>query len=101
MPHKTYKPKPIDTTSVTLDAQLTDLTERLAEHTHDLWALERMAQGWKLGAKRNDSTKEHPCLVSYADLPDSEKVFDRKTVLGTLQAIIALGYRIEPPQHKK
>jgi ryanodine receptor 2 len=33
--------------------------------------------------------------VSYADLPDSEKQYDRNAAMETLKAIVALGYRIE------
>ena len=41
--------------------------------------------------------KKHPCLIPYADLPESEKTYDRETALGTLRAILALGYTIQPP----
>jgi hypothetical protein len=33
--------------------------------------------------------------VSYEELPESEKQYDRITVLGVLKTILALGYRIE------
>ena len=89
-----YEPSPIDTSGVTLTDEIVDLTERLAENTHDLWARQRMAEGWRYGPKRDDTTKEHPDLVPYGDLPDSEKEYDRKTAMETLKAIIALGYRI-------
>lgn len=91
-----YIPQPIPVAQSELPAQINELTERLAENTHDLWALERQAQGWTYGPERNDSTKQHPCLVAYARLPESEKTYDRNTALGTLKAIMALGYKIEP-----
>jgi len=90
-----YIPKPIDASKVALPGDLVDLTERLAENAHDLWAAERMAQGWVYGPRRDDSAKTHPDLVPYRDLPESEKEYDRKAAMGTLKAIIALGYRIE------
>jgi hypothetical protein len=90
----TYTPKPIDTSKVVLPAGLTELTERLAENAHDVWAIQRLAQGWTCGPTRDDHAKTHPDLVPYADLPDSEKQFDRSTAMGTLKAIIALGYSI-------
>jgi hypothetical protein len=90
----TYTPKPIETSGVTLPPDLLALTERLAEHTHDMWSLKRIADGWTLGPARDDANKKHPCLVPYADLPDSEKEYDRATALGTLKAILALGYTI-------
>ena len=90
-----YRPKPIETAMVTLPRELTDLTELLAESTHDHWALQRMAEGWAYGPVRDDQAKTHPDLVPYGELPESEKEYDRRTAMETLKAIIALGYRIE------
>ena len=92
---KTYTPQPINTSAVALPESLQALQERLAENAHDVWATQRLAQGWTYGPSRNDATKQHPCLVSYEDLPESEKEYDRKTATETLKAIMALGYRIE------
>ena len=92
-----YEPRPIATNEIELPAELVELTERLAENAHDIWAQRRMAEGWTLGPKRDDAAKLHPDLVPYAELPESEKEYDRSTAMETLKAIIALGYRIEPP----
>ncbi len=90
-----YRPRPIDTSGVQLPADLEPLVERLAENAHDLWAARRIADGWTWGPQRDDAAKKHPCLVPYADLPESEKGYDRDAVLGTIRAVLALGYRIE------
>ena len=90
-----YQPKPIETAAIQLPAELLGLTERLAENAHDVWAALRVAQGWTYGPKRDDAAKRHPDLVPYADLPESEKQFDRDTAMETLKAIISLGYKIE------
>lgn len=90
-----YQPAPIPTEHVALSPELHALTERLAEHAHDLWAAQRIKDGWTFGPKRDDVAKHHPCLIPYADLPESEKEYDRNASLGTLKAILALGYRIE------
>ena len=92
-----YRPSPIDTSAVSLDEKLEALTERLAEHAHDLWAIQRLTDGWSLGPARDDDRKLHPCLVPYEELPEREKQYDRVAVIGTLKAILALGYRIERP----
>jgi hypothetical protein len=89
-----YQPKPIDTSHVALPREISDLTERLAENSHDLWARQRLADGWTYGDRRDDEDKRHPCLIPYAELPDSEKVYDRNSAMETLKAIMALGYRI-------
>ncbi len=90
-----YQPKPIDTSQVTLTAEYLKLTELLAKNTHELWAQQRLSEGWKYGSQRDDVRKEHPCLVPYEDLPESEKQYDRITTLGVLKTVLALGYRIE------
>lgn len=94
----TYKPTPIDTSAVSLPAELRTLTEELAENTHDIWAAQRIAEGWSYGPQRDDAKKLHPCLMPYDQLPESEKEYDRVTSLGALKAILSLGYRILPPR---
>ncbi len=91
-----YIPKPIDISEVELSREILDLTEILARNTHDSWAQERMEEGWTYGPERNDKSMQHPCLVPYEDLPDSEKMYDRTTALRTIKAVIALGFNIDP-----
>jgi hypothetical protein len=90
----TYQPRPIDTRNVVLSDDLLSLLERLAANNHDHWAAQRIAEGWTYGSERSDAKKEHPDLVAYAELPDSEKVYDRNSVKSTLEAILAFGYSI-------
>ena len=90
-----YVPNPIDTSGVKLGAELEQLTEKLAKNAHDQWALQRIKDGWVLGDKRDDDKKTHPWLISYEDLSEAEKVYDRTTAMETLKAIVALGFRIE------
>lgn len=90
-----YKPNPIDTSDITLSADLHDLTEELAKQVHEVWAKGREQQGWSYGKERNDATKQTPCFVPYEELPESEKVYDRNTAMETLKLIIKLGYDIK------
>ncbi len=90
-----YTPSPIDTSHVPLPPDLEALLEYLAENVHEVWAQNRMRQGWRYGPTRDDEKKEHPCLVPYEDLPESERRVDRSTASEVLRAILALGYRIE------
>ena len=92
-----YQPQPIDTSKVVLDTAIAGLTELLAKNAHDNWAKQRMSEGWRYGPKRDDPKKEHPCLVPYEQLPESEKEYDRKTAMETVKTIQALGYRIAKP----
>lgn len=90
-----YKPNPIDTSDITLSEELLELTEKLAEQVHEIWALGRVAEGWTFGEKRDDSKKQTPCLVPYSELPESEKEYDRNTAIATLKLIEKLGYDIK------
>jgi hypothetical protein len=92
-----YSPKPIDMSAIVLDETLKGLTERLAENVHDIWAEQRISQGWQYGPNRSDVKKTHPSLIPYSELPESEKEYDRRTALTTICALLALGYRIERP----
>lgn len=89
-----YEPKPIDTSDVILSDDLLELTEKIAENVHDVWAVGRIEQGWTYGPERNDELKTTPCLVPYLELPDSEKEYDRNTALETLKLITKLGYKL-------
>lgn len=74
---------------------LAELTEQMARNVHEVWAQTRIRQGWSYGPMRNDELKQHPCLVPYDALPDSEREYDRHTALETLKLICSLGYKIE------
>ncbi len=89
-----YQPDPIDTADMELGPEIVELTEMLARNSHDVWAKQRLSEGWRFGPRRDDQAKEHPCLVPYEQLPESEKQYDRNTAMQTLKAIMALGFRI-------
>ena len=91
---KTYDPKPLDLSQIELPEELKELREALAENAHDVWAVERMAQGWTYGPKRDDDKKETPCMVPYSQLPESEKKFDRDMAESSLKLVKAVGYDI-------
>lgn len=80
-----YTPKPIKIDDVALSEDLLELTEKLAENTHDIWADGRIKDGWTYGEERNDALKHHPCPVPYSELGESEKEYDRNTALETLK----------------
>jgi RyR domain len=90
-----YHPRPLPTEGVELSDELLPLVELLAENAHDIWARQRMKDGWTFGPKRCDESLRHPCLIPYSELSDGEKVYDRNAVLETVRAIIVLGFVIE------
>ena len=89
-----YKPQPIDTSDIKLPESLNLLLEAMAKNVHEIWAQERVNQGWTYGEKRDDTLKHHPCLIAYENLPEEEKVYDRNTSVETLKLILKLGFNI-------
>lgn len=90
-----YQPEPIDTSKVSLPPSLEELLELLSYNTHEVWAQQRLKDGWTYGAERDDVKKLHPCLIPYEDLAESEKAYDRNTAREVLKVILASGFKIE------
>jgi hypothetical protein len=93
-PMATYVPETIDTSQIALSSDLEGVVERLAQNNHDHWARKRIDEGWRYGPKRNDAEKAHPGLVPYSELSESEREYDRKTVVEAIKGIMALGFEL-------
>lgn len=89
-----YVPQPIDTSNVEIPEELNGLLEAMARNVHEVWAKNRIDEGWVLGPGRNDELKTHPCLIPYEELPEIEKDYDRDTAMETLKLIISMGFKI-------
>ena len=92
---ETYNPKFLDLKHVELPDFMDELCEAIAENAHDTWAWERQSEGWTYGPVRDDENLLTPDMVPYAELPDSERQYDRVMAFDTLRLLIALGYKIE------
>lgn len=90
-----YKPNPVEIDSVNLPDDLSQMIEVIAENLHDIWARRRLDEGWQCGEKRNGQLKTTPFLIPYADLPESEKEYDRCMVTATIKLLLLRGYHIE------
>lgn len=91
---KKYKPQPICTDDVLVDEEILNLSEKLAENTHDVWAVGKLKEGWVYGETLSKEDKTHPLLVPYSELSESDKDYDRRTSLETLKVLLKLGYKI-------
>lgn len=89
-----YKPNPEETSDIKLPDELLPLVEKMAKNVHEVWAQNRMKDGWTYGTIRDDANKKHPCLVPYEELPEREKDYDRATSQETLKLILKLGFEI-------
>lgn len=90
-----YEPYPIHLDDITLDEDLSELQEAIAENAHEIWAKARTDQGWTYGPERNDQKKETPDMVPYCSLPESEKLYDREMAMQTLKLVKKLGFEIK------
>lgn len=54
--------------------------------SHDSWLAEKAADGWRYGPIKNPETKEHPCFISYSELPPAQKAKDY-IFLGVVRAL--------------
>jgi len=91
---KNYRSAPIDTADVVLPAELLELVEQITQNNHEVWARERIKDGWTYGEHRDDVRKQTPCLVPYEVLPESEKAIDRNTAAEVLKVVVKLGFKI-------
>lgn len=90
-----YIPRPIPVDDVNLPDDIAQLTEYIAENTHEEWAKQRFKEGWQFAPKTNKALKQSADLIPYCELLDSEKEYDRKMAMNTLKVLIKMGYRIE------
>jgi hypothetical protein len=44
--------------------------------SHERWLAEKRTAGWKYGPAKDESKKEHPCMVPYKDLPPTQQAKD-------------------------
>ncbi len=91
---KSYKPQPVILSLREFPGDIIEHIDILARNVHEQWASGRIEEGWRYGEYRNDELKEHPTLVPYEELPESEKEYDRQTVIATLSALIFSGFEI-------
>ena len=90
----TYRPTPIQTYDIELDNDLHELVKQLAQSNNDHWARQPMDHGWTYGPERDDQKETHSGLLPHGQLTKTEKGYDRTSVIETLKAIIAAGYKI-------
>jgi mutator protein MutT len=71
--------------------------EQLAEWEHGRWNVERLKAGWRFGEKKDETRKVSPYLVSWHDLPDAIKNYDRAAVRDWPAILAQAGWHIKQP----
>lgn len=90
-----YKPNPIDTSDVVLPSAVDEIAELLSRNVHEVWASQKIQNGFSYGATDDMDQKTHHNLVPYDQLSEADRQYDRNTALETIKALITLGFAIE------
>ena len=61
--------------------------------SHDCWLEEKRRDGWKYGPVKDADKKEHPCFVSYEELPIEQRLKDY--LFASIVAAFAKAYATE------
>uniref|UniRef100_A0A182TIU4 Ryanodine receptor 3, brain n=1 Tax=Anopheles melas TaxID=34690 RepID=A0A182TIU4_9DIPT len=92
-----YKPAPLDLSAAVLTPKMEELVDQLAENTHNLWAKERIQQGWTYGLNEDSENLRSPHLVPYSKVDEAIKKANRDTASETVRTLLIYGYNLDPP----
>nr|XP_009293050.1 ryanodine receptor 3 isoform X3 [Danio rerio] len=89
-----FIPVPVDTSQIVLPPHLENVRDKLAENIHELWGMNKIELGWMYGKVRDDNKRQHPCLVDFSKLPETEKNYNLQMSTETLKTLLALGCHV-------
>ncbi|XP_007909260.1 ryanodine receptor 1 isoform X6 [Callorhinchus milii] len=95
-----YKPAPLDLSHVKLTPAQNTLVDKLAENGHNVWARDRVRQGWTYSILQDIMNKRNPRLVPYNLLDERTKKTNRDSLCEAVRTLIGYGYNIEPPDQE-
>ncbi|XP_039477547.1 ryanodine receptor 2 [Oreochromis aureus] len=91
-----YRPAPVDLSQVSLSSDHEEAVNLLAEHEHNVWARERIKQGWTYGVQQDIKAKQSPYLLPYSLLDERTRRVGRESVREAVCTLLAYGYSLEP-----
>uniref|UniRef100_A0A3Q2ZUA4 Ryanodine receptor 2b (cardiac) n=1 Tax=Kryptolebias marmoratus TaxID=37003 RepID=A0A3Q2ZUA4_KRYMA len=91
-----YRPAPIDSSQVILSSADEEVVDLLAENEHNLWARDRIKQGWTYGAQQDVKAKRSPHLVPCRLLDERTRKAGLASVREAVCTLLAFGYSLEP-----
>ncbi|XP_041353187.1 ryanodine receptor-like isoform X2 [Gigantopelta aegis] len=89
-----FVPNPVITSKIQLPAYVENVRDKLAENLHEIWAMNKIEQGWSYGEVRDPDRKKNPSLTQFEKVPMSEKKYVITVAFETLRTLLALGYHI-------
>ncbi|AWP16638.1 putative ryanodine receptor 3-like [Scophthalmus maximus] len=94
MSQASFIPTPVETSQIVMPPHLEKVRDKLAENIHELWGMNKIELGWSYGKIRDDNKRQHPCLVDFSKLPETEKNYNLQMSTETLKTLLALGCRV-------
>ena len=76
------------------------MLEIIAQNSHELWAKNKIDQGFVYGTKSgvNSKVKCNKHIVPYETLPAKDRLINRNHAKHMLKAMLGLGFKIIPPK---
>ncbi|RXM31020.1 hypothetical protein EOD39_7372, partial [Acipenser ruthenus] len=92
-----YKPAPMDLSHLKLTSTQEAMVDKLAENAHNVWARDRIRQGWTYGIQQDVKNRRNPRLVPYALLDERTKKSNKDSLREAVRTVLGYGYNLEAP----
>uniref|UniRef100_A0A6Q2XQ02 Ryanodine receptor 2 n=1 Tax=Esox lucius TaxID=8010 RepID=A0A6Q2XQ02_ESOLU len=92
-----YKPAPMDLSHIKLASSQEAMVDKLAENAHNVWARDRIRQGWTYGIQQDVKNRRNPRLVPYALLDERTKKSNKDSLREAVRTLLGYGYNLEAP----
>ncbi|XP_058275575.1 ryanodine receptor 2 isoform X4 [Hirundo rustica] len=92
-----YKPAPMDLSFIKLTPSQEAMVDKLAENAHNVWARDRIRQGWTYGIQQDVKNRRNPRLVPYALLDDRTRKSNKDSLREAVRTLLGYGYNLEAP----
>ncbi|XP_028826293.1 ryanodine receptor 2 isoform X5 [Denticeps clupeoides] len=92
-----YKPAPMDLSHIKLASTQEAMVDKLAENAHNVWARDRIRQGWTYGIQQDVKNRRNPRLVPYVLLDERTKKSNKDSLREAVRTLLGYGYNLEAP----
>uniref|UniRef100_A0A3B5KSP6 Uncharacterized protein n=1 Tax=Xiphophorus couchianus TaxID=32473 RepID=A0A3B5KSP6_9TELE len=92
-----YKPAPLDLGHIKLTPTQEAMVDKLAENAHNVWARDRIRQGWTYGIQQDVKNRRNPRLVPYMLLDERTKKSNKDSLREAVRTLLGYGYNLEAP----
>uniref|UniRef100_A0A8C6TQI7 B30.2/SPRY domain-containing protein n=1 Tax=Neogobius melanostomus TaxID=47308 RepID=A0A8C6TQI7_9GOBI len=71
------------------------MVDKLAENAHNVWARDRIRQGWTYGIQQDVKNRRNPRLVPYMLLDERTKKSNKDSLREAVRTLLGYGYNLE------